>query len=265
MRHRRSQIAAIVAGLALIVSSACGSPPNAPDPPDVPDGPVVEEPPPPKPPTLDVVRILAFGDSLTEGESLGQLLRGLHDHGTPGIPTSYPYKLQTGLNAIYTEQTIKVFNGGKGGERADGSGARDRLIQEITAYQPEVILLLHGVNDLINGIINSQSPIETVARAAGAVEELIEVAHARGVHVILGNLPMERDTAKARAFELVVPYNQALREVALEEGATLVDLYSVITLDMLMPDGLHINETGNQKIADTFYAALKTRYHREPQ
>ena len=263
MRAHRPLITAFVAAMALIVGAACGSPPNAPDPP--PDDGVIDEPPPVVPPTLDVVRILAFGDSLTEGESLGQLLQGLHDHGTPGIATSYPFKLQTGLTAIYTNQTIRVFNGGKGGERADGSAARDRLIQEIDAYQPQVILLLHGVNDLIAGIANGDSHSATVTRAAGALEELIEVAHARGIHVIVGNLPIELDTPKARGFELVVPFNTALRDVALEEGATLVDLYSVITVDMLMPDGLHITEAGNQKMADTFYAALKARYHRDPQ
>lgn len=259
IRRQRSLIAALCATLALSLSPACGSPPIAPDPP-VDD--VDETPPPVEPPTLDVVRILAFGDSLTEGESLGQPLRGLHDHGTPGIPSSYPFKLHTGLTAIYTKQTIQVFNGGKGGERADGSGARDRLIQEIATYQPQVILLLHGVNDLIAGY---ETPSSTVTRAAGALEELIEVSHARNVPVIVGNLPIELDTPKAKGFELVVPFNNALRDVALEEGATLVDLYSVITPDMLMPDGLHITETGNQKMADAFYAALKARYHRAPQ
>ena len=38
--------------------------------------------------------------------------------------------------------------------------------------------------------------------------------------------------------------------LAAEEGATLVDLRSNITLDMLMPDGLHITEAGNAKIAE---------------
>lgn len=260
MRPPRFPIAALLAALILIVAPACGSPPNAPDPPD---DKIDDTPPPPVvPPTLDVTRILAFGDSLTEGESLGQPLTGLHDHGTPGIPTSYPSKLQTLLAATYTNQTMQVFNGGKGGERADGSGARDRLIQEITAYQPQVILLLHGVNDLIAGY---QNPSSAVAVASGAVEELIEVAHARGVPVFVGNLPIELDTPKAKGFALVVPFNNALQQVALEEGATLVDLYSAIAVGMLMPDGLHITEVGNQKIAETFYAALKTRYHHDPQ
>ena len=31
-----------------------------------------------------------------------------------------------------------------------------------------------------------------------------------------------------------------------------------------MPDGLHITEAGNQKLAELFYAAIKTKYHKEP-
>ena len=56
-----------------------------------------------------------------------------------------------------------------------------------------------------------------------------------------------------------------LPAVAAEEGATFVDLYSGINAStMLMPDGLHLNESGNVKVAELFYAALKAKYHKAP-
>ncbi|MDQ3070073.1 MAG: hypothetical protein M3R55_10135, partial [Acidobacteriota bacterium] len=98
--------AAAAAGLAVAVAS-CGSPTAPPitPPPVIIVPPVVV--PPVIPPTLAVTRIMAFGDSLTEGESLGQLFAPtVHDHGTAGVATSYPFKLKTILTTTYTGQTF---------------------------------------------------------------------------------------------------------------------------------------------------------------
>lgn len=230
--------------------------------------PVVEPPPPnnpppaPTPPTLTVTKIMAFGDSLTEGESLGRLFGpGTHDHGTPGVPTSYPFKLQTTLTSIYTAQTIQVFNGGRGGEFVIGSGAKDRMLAEIALYQPQVMLLLHGVNNVNK--VSSPDPMQAIVEA---VEELVELAHARGVHVMLASLPPQRPTTKATGGARIAQFNAEIRAVAAEEGATFVDIHPAIDINtMLMEDGLHLNEAGNAKMAEVFYLALKARYHRDPQ
>ena len=243
-------------------AAACGSSPTAPPPPP----PVDEEPPPPPPPpdpvpTFAITKILAFGDSLTEGESKGQLFQGLTDHSLPGIATSYPFKLQALLASVYTDQTFKVFNGGVGGERADRSATRERLMQEMRDYKPQVVLIMHGANDLIGAIIDDTD----IGPAVNGVEELVELARAQKLPVFLGSLPPEKDTSKAKGFALVDEFNEALVDVAKEEGATFVDIHKVVNRNtMLMPDGLHPNETGNQKIAEAFYAALKAKYHREP-
>lgn len=218
------------------------------------------EKPPVVPPTLDVTKIMAFGDSLTEGESLGQLFAPtLHDHGTAGVAASYPFKLKTILTSTYTGQVdqIQVFNAGVGGEKVVGSQAKDRLQVALNTYQPNVLLLLHGVNN-----VNATDPISTIVEA---IEELIELAHGRGIHVILGNLPPQIATTKATGGARIAQFNSQLPGVAAEEGATLVDIFSNVDAQtMLMPDGLHLNEAGNQKLAELFYNALKARYHKEP-
>lgn len=213
------------------------------------------------PPTLTVTKIMAFGDSLTEGESLGQLLVPTsHDPGTPGVSTSYPAKLHATLLSTYTSQTadIKVFNAGRGGEFAIGS-AKDRLIQMLNTYQPQVLLLLHGVNN-----VNATEAASPMLQIVEAIEEMIEIARARNIDVFVGNLPPQKPTTKATGGARIAQFNALLPAVASEEGATLVDLHSGVTLDMLMPDGLHLNEAGNIKLAELFYAAIKSRYHREP-
>lgn len=216
-----------------------------------------------RPPTLAVTKIMAFGDSLTEGESRGQLLvPTTHDHGTAGVSTSYPAKLLATLTSTYTDQAavLKVLNAGVGGEKAVGSQAKDRLIAELALYQPEVLLLLHGVN-------NVNAPGDSIGTIVEAIEELIEVAHQRrpGIRVILANLPPQIPTAKATGGARITAFNQQLPAVAAEEGADFVDVFSNIdTQTMLMPDGLHLNEAGNVKLAALFYAKIKERFHREP-
>lgn len=243
-------------------AAACGGPDQriiTPTGPPVVNPPGGGNPPVVIPPTLSVTKIMAFGDSLTEGESLGQLFAPtLHDHGSAGLATSYPFKLKTILTTTYTGQAqiIQVFNAGVGGEKVVGSQAKDRLIAELTTYQPQVLLLLHGVNN-----VNSTDPIVTIVEA---IEELIELAHGRGVHVMLGNLPPQIPTAKATGGSRIGQFNSQLPAVAAEEGATFVDVFSNFPTSMLLPDGLHITEAGNQKLAELFYAAIRARYHREP-
>lgn len=63
-------------------------------------------------------------------------------------------------------------------------------------------------------------------------------------------------------------YNDRLRKLAsaMGIGEDFVDIFpNIDTQTMMDPDGLHINEAGNQRIAEVFYAALKKHYHRDPQ
>lgn len=258
MKFRSICFSALVA----LVLVACGGDSRiiTPTQPPVVTPPVVDPPVVPTPPTLTITKIMAFGDSLTEGESLGQLLVPMHDPTTPGVSTSYPFKLDALLKSVYTNQTteIKVYNFGAGGERVVGSQAKDRLATALSAFMPDVVLLLHGVNN-----VNAADPIQTIVEA---VEELVELAYARGAkHVFIGNLPPQIPTTKATGGTRIVEFNSSLPAVAAEEGATLVDIHSNInTATMLMPDGLHLNETGNVRLAEVFYAAIKAKYHREP-
>lgn len=273
MKTRFSAIAAIAILILTFGASACGGGGTRilePDP-----GPIVNPPPPPPPPpdplpTLgSVTRIYAFGDSLTEGKSKGQLLwnpRTATD-GTPGISTGYPFKLQEILDEVYGDGAITVINGGLGGERAGFSATESRMVSEINQYDPHVVLFMHGVNDLNAGVQSGDDDDEIVSDAINAVEELIEVAKVTGSprpHIMVGSLPRQISTSKALSGRLIVPYNNILADVASEEGATFVDIYKVVSTAMLMPDGLHLTEAGNEKVAETFYAALKAKYHKAP-
>jgi lysophospholipase L1-like esterase len=251
---------------ALVVLTACGAPPTQPKPPVV-QPPPVEEPPPPAPsPTFAVTKIMAFGDSLTEGDppEPGQIrLLPIHDPSTPGGQKSYPYKLSTLLTTTYPTSGVQVFNHGKGGEAASGSAAKDRLAAALAKHQPQVLLLMHGANDLISEFDIPQNAV------VDALEEMIELAQrSPGMdRVFLASLPPQLPSTERRTVPGEVPiFNNRLRNLAAATGAEFVDIFpNIDTQTMMAPDGLHLNEAGNQKMAEVFYAALKPRYHRDPQ
>jgi lysophospholipase L1-like esterase len=252
-RARPVTLGATVLVAALLLAAGCSTTPLSPTTPDVivpveapPEPP---PPPPPPPPHLQVGRILTFGDSLTEGAATPLAL----DPSMPGLERSYPYKLQALLTARYTDQTVSVYNGGLGGEDAMSQATAGRLVDLLRQLHPDVVILLEGVNDLNAGV-----PIPTVI---GAIEGLIGEARARGAHVLLSTLPPQRPGGpKASSVDQIVPFNDEIRKTAADEGATLVDIYPLITLDLVAPDGLHMTQAGNDVLAQAFLNALISLY-----
>jgi lysophospholipase L1-like esterase len=227
------------------------------------------------PPRLAVTTILAFGDSITEGEvpvpgEFGIRRRFVEpEH-------SYPADLTALLGQRYTTQgasrvdafctddppsratsRITVINAGCLGERADDPATLSRLNDKIVTYRPDVLLLLEGVNDL-NGAA-------TIPRAAQGVRRLISAARGLGVRVMVGTLlPEIAGGVNAGAAYLIVPFNAQLVPVATSAGATVVDLYSDIAADVtdwISPyDGLHPTEAGYREMARVWFNSIKNAF-----
>ena len=237
---------------AAIGASACGSTPTTP---------VV--------PRLSITKILAFGDSLTEGEATpsdaGFTAFFVHPTNDPGLAKGYPYKLLTLLTQRYTTQTISVYNGGYGGRLLsdDATDQADRTLGEfLDAFNPQVMILIHGTNDL-----NREDTLPVVQTVAGYAGALIDKAQARGVSVIVSSLPPRLAGGtpdRAKNPQLVAPYNSALQVIAAQKNAPYVNVYSPIIQNLagpdMAPDGLHLTEAGNDKLAAVYFSALKLLY-----
>ena len=185
---------------------------------------------------------------MTEGHATPELWGSLSAV-SPGVPRSYPAKLQSLLSGRYTQQDVRVFNGGLGGRRAEED--LGRMLDLISTLQPEVMILMHGANDLIGG--------RTATQVAGAIEDLVRAARARGVVVLLSTVTRVNPLGtKQLQYDPIVPVlNAALAAVAATKDATLVDVHPFIPLELLAPDGLHLLEAGNQKLAEIYLEALK--------
>lgn len=214
------------------------------------------------PPRISATTFTAFGDSITEGLTVIAFSPLI-----PSPPGSYPARLHAMLTARYTAQaqSIVVYDEGVGGERVgcpvptsprciDG---RNRLRSVLNAEHPDVLLLLEGVNDL-NG-----SGEEAIPSVVSQLRLMVQEARSRGSVVFLATLlPQRPGGSRAFAPELIDPTNDRIRTMAVAEGAVLVDMHAAFGGQagvFLGTDGLHPNDAGKQKIAETFFDAIRAR------
>ncbi len=212
-------------------------------------------------PRLSRTKFLAFGDSLTAGEVTQPTVTSQGDplrlHRLVIVPSaSYPTQLQSQLRARYPTQgaQIEVINAGRSGEWAE-DGAR-RLPGVLSTTRPEAVLLLQGLNDL------QALSAPGVPRAARAIELMAKEIRGRGLRPFLATLPPSRpQVPRAVPNELIQSLNAQIRTTAVGEGAVLVDVYSALSSDVtryIGADGIHPTEAGYARIAETFFAAIRT-------
>jgi lysophospholipase L1-like esterase len=206
---------------------------------------------------LRKTRFMAFGDSLTEGK-----LRPFGaDFQVDGGPHSYPSILKRLLTERYAGQTVTVENEGFGGEPAVKSF--ERFLRAIATHSPEVLLLMHGVNDLIG----EGGEDAKIRRTADTIDELVEIALDRGLTVFVATLPPFGPGGKASCQECVAPLNDRIRSSAAARGAVLVDVFAAWggKPDPLMgPDGIHPTEAGYEAIAKAFFEAIQRTLEAPP-
>jgi len=220
----------------------------------------VTQPPPPSP-RISVTRFMAFGDSITEG-----LFPFLVN---PSPPGSYPAVLQSLLRARYTAQadSIVVVDEGLGGQRAADPDEFRRFTTALAANTPGAVLLMEGANDLNNGAAAGDAAAAIPALISG-LRAMVREARGRGLPVFVGTLlPQRAGGPKAGAPTTVAPANDQIRAMVANEGATLVDLYAAfggVPDPWIGADGLHPSKVGLEKIAQTFYDALRLRFEISP-
>ena len=213
-------------------------------------------------PSISKTRFLAFGDSITYGEvsfpvsSSGGLGTSFKLVQVPSA--AYPTVLGKQLVARYSSQddSISVANYGLGGEKA--VNARDRFFAALNTVRPDVVLLMEGSNDIALGEDGAAS---SAAREIGI---MVGEARRRGMFVFLATIaPGRPGGSKTISPILLTDYNNRMRSVAGSTGATLVDINAALATDVtryIGVDGLHPNEAGYAKIAETFYNAIRSQF-----
>ena len=202
---------------------------------------------------LGATSFLAFGDSITEGEvsppAPGPSVRVVEP------ANSYPTVLHNLLRDRYPTQATDfvVTNAGMSGRTAVAD--EDRFVEEVARRAPQVVLLLHGTNDVNGG---------TFPGAIGSsLRSDIRRALQRGVKVVLLSTLLPQVPGRFRAFnpQGIIETNFVIRDVAAREGAVLVDTFAALDPlkeRLIGEDGLHPTVEGYRLMAATFFAAIRS-------
>jgi lysophospholipase L1-like esterase len=213
-------------------------------------------------PSLSKTRFLAFGDSITAGEVSVPVAASRGQGASVKLivvpSAAYPTVLAIQLAGRYKaqEDAIAVANYGLSGEKA--VNARDRFIAALGTVRPDVVLLMQGSNDIAKGEDGAASG------AAREIGIMVGEARRRGMTVFLATVaPGRPGGSKTIPPALITDYNNRMRAVAAAEGASLIDINAALATDVnryIGVDGLHPNEVGYAKIAETFFNAIRAAF-----
>ena len=205
------------------------------------------------------LRVIAFGDSTTAPRNTIQevyadrLVKALAKHRIP----------------------IEVINAGVGGNTTEH--ARRRFERDVLSRAPNLVVIQFGINDSALDVWKdppATAPRVAVDRYRENLLHFVRTLKDRGVQVILmtpnplrwvaktkslyGKPPYDPDDPQGFDAPLS-PYRTAVREVADQEGAPLIDVFQAFAdyakrtnrpVDDLLLDGMHPNDEGHRIVAE---------------
>ena len=177
-------------------------------------------------------RFVALGDSTTEG---------LED---PCIATSryrgWADRLAEQLAEL--EPDLRYANLAVRGRKL--AQIRSQQLAPALAMEPDLVSVVGGVND----VLRPKFDIDVVG---GHLESIVSAFRERAATVLVMTLPdLSASMRVARIFsERLAAYNQCIRDIAAQTGATLVDMAEELTVydpRGWSKDRLHANDVGHQ-------------------
>lgn len=215
---------------------------------------------------LQGTHILAFGDSITQGEDgTGEMASGYRIKVIN--PQNYPAVLLGLLQARYPTQAsaIAINNAGTAGNFAEDDV--DRFADLVrTTPPPDVVLLLEGTND-VNSIGTKRADGTTITPDSIADALRSDAIHATnaGVKLVILSTLLPRVDGRPNAGNSggIAPTNDAIRDAALPPGAVLIDAFTAFDpqKEMLIgPDGLHPTTAGYALLANLFFTAIQANF-----
>ena len=179
--------------------------------PATPEATVVEERP------LEVVTILAFGDSLTAGAGVDE-------------NKAYPAQLEAALLA--DGYAVEVINGGISGETTSGALTR---IDWMLGVEPDIVIVETGGNDGLRGVELSETK--------GNIDEIVRRFDESGAVIVVAGLQIVQNLGEQYTAEFAEIYPA----VAEEHGAILIPFFLegvAADPDLNQPDFIHPTADG---------------------
>ena len=184
--------------------------------------------------TENSFRILILGDSLTEGYGVS-------------AQQAFPSLLEKKLNDEFSSDknsSYEIINAGISGSTSSGGVSR---IEWLLKSKPDFLILALGGNDGLRGI-----PIE---ETKNNLEKIILAAKSKDIPTLLAGMKMPPNYG----IEYTREFSKQFEDLANQEDVPLIPfLLEGVGGNpaMNLPDRIHPNPAGHQKIAETVYQNL---------
>ena len=184
--------------------------------------------------TENSFRILVLGDSLTEGYGVS-------------AQQAFPSLLEKKLNLEFSSDknnTYEIINAGISGSTSSGGVSR---IEWLLKSKPDFLILALGGNDGLRGV-----PVE---ETKNNLEKIILAAKSKDIPTLLAGMKMPPNYG----IEYTREFSKLFEDLANQEDVPLIPfLLEGVGGNpaMNLPDRIHPNPAGHQKIAQTVYQNL---------
>ena len=184
--------------------------------------------------TENSFRILVLGDSLTEGYGVS-------------AQQAFPSLLEKKLNLEFSSDknnTYEIINAGISGSTSSGGVSR---IEWLLKSKPDFLILALGGNDGLRGV-----PVE---ETKNNLEKIILAAKSKDIPTLLAGMKMPPNYG----IEYTREFSKLFEDLANQEDVPLIPfLLEGVGGNpaMNLPDRIHPNPAGHQKIAETVFQNL---------
>jgi lysophospholipase L1-like esterase len=212
---------------------------------------------------FSAVELITIGDSITAGFKSPP--RSCPS-GVAAVPTSYfPQGFpgvfdcdglgarnvggyQPRLRALFSE-AVNTYNWGVSGDYTSGMLSRVNTVLNNSGNPGDYVLIMGGVNDV---------PVFNVSTTITNLRAIIQRVKQRGMIPILATITPSEYNGQTSTIETV--HNPQVVALAREQGVALADQFTVINANWNVNqsgDGIHISGTGDQRLAEQWFAAYQ--------
>ena len=187
------------------------------------------------------IKIVAFGDSITEGTLRGKIKPTL----------IWTFSLERILNTWFDEK-VEIINAGVGGDTT--VGALNRIHKDVISRKPDITLIMFSMND------QARVKIDTFRRN---LVKIISILRKNNIEpILLTPNPISKNYINTwskgylgfiTSYKRLENYVDVIRDVSHEKDVKLIDVYDFFcrnySLQKFIFDGIHPNEIGHSAIA----------------